>query len=88
MELKPGYYILRNVASDSGPCDDCGPGADGCNEHLALATAPVYAGCGVEWWGFGDECPRGEPWSEVLAGPFTMAQIIAALRPSAETGER
>ena len=66
MELKPGYYIVRRE----------GEGEAGHLERLDRDW-PTAAD---EWFGMGSEVWNAAPDGEIIAGPFTMAQISAAMQ--------
>ena len=75
MELKPGYYIVRREGeSEAG--------------HLERLDVSEYMGSTRHWDTIGSEVDCAEPDGDIIAGPFTMAEIIAALRRPTETGEQ
>ena len=71
MELKPGYYIVRG--EDDGP-----------EGHIERLEEPYYSGAMCYWDTIGSEVGSPEPDGDIIAGPFTMAEISAALRTPAE----
>ena len=74
MAQQPGYYIVRRE----------GEGEEG---HIERLEAPPCANMGWYWYGIGSEIPEDEPYGDIIAGPFTMAQICAALRQPVATSE-